>query len=156
LCQFPIALHCTLIRSLLLFTHHPPPQSHLVQLKAIAKGFIILFHVCILKPTNHLPSPSSLSFTLPLAQAPTLHLFYSHVLRLLIKEEIFIFAGYEKRLREKFKYLSIKNWLILIYSILWEQFFYLTTITLDLRGHLAFPFITHSPPCSIPPLLLPL
>jgi hypothetical protein len=65
LCQFPIALHCTLVKlpppSL---SHHPYPTP----LKAIARYFIVLFHICIYK--SH--QPYSLAFISPIhSLAPT-------------------------------------------------------------------------------------
>jgi hypothetical protein len=50
LCQFPVALHCTLVRS-----PHVSPNCLPAPLKAVARGFIVLVHICIRSPSTIFP-----------------------------------------------------------------------------------------------------
>jgi hypothetical protein len=50
--QFWVGLHCTLLR----LPHHLPPSKTLPNpLKAIIRGFIIVFHICIWSPLTIFP-----------------------------------------------------------------------------------------------------
>jgi hypothetical protein len=73
LCQVPIALHCTLVRSPPPSLPQTPSQPHLKRLQEVSS-----FYFMYMKPINHIPSPSSPPFTFPQVPPHTLYLFYSH------------------------------------------------------------------------------
>jgi hypothetical protein len=60
-----MAVHCTLVR-----LTPPIPPNPLCPLKAIARGFIVLFHVCIQSPSTIFPHLHLLHSPSSLPQAP--------------------------------------------------------------------------------------
>jgi hypothetical protein len=137
--QFLIGLYCSLVRSPHLLSPTTPQSPPLpTPLKAIARGFYVLFHISIWSPSMYTLTLISFSHRpAPTSTTPTLFLFYSPVLLLIFK----LVTPY-------FQQLSVHI------SIYIERYTFIDVMYYDIVDALSFSFSFPTAPSSrVVPLL---